>query len=365
MARVHGFRIFVVKAYPNRRAGNDPLDVSSASWVRNEIFEMLESLASKGTQFFDPPEPRELEEPRRPTRSITVSPPVAVQNDLIHVGVSIGETGSHAEATRKGKQPKKLKKYSPEATHFITFVFPKQTAEEFIVVAQTIRRRDPLVRLMALLKAEGIERRDERIARDKDERRRLRALKQEVPEAQKFVRPFFDWVQAADNRYLSEILGKASHASVTFTSTAPSSRGSRADQLERTLTVRLLNEKNRSLGRDVARTWMARRRAGDETSRAQGVSELADVMEDNDLLKPDEGSMYDRVSVSLRDDENQSTTIAVDTLRDVFTYPVSEGTPTVLYYYERVAGRVQIVAQEERIEVRAIDPGEVLQCLDD
>ena len=50
-------------------------------------------------------------------------------------------------------------------------------------------------------------------------------------------------------------------------------------------------------------------------------------------------------------------------MRDVFTYPVSQGSPPARYYYDKVSSRVETVAAAEDLEVRRIDPGEVEECL--
>src|SRR4051794_17991325 len=124
MARNYGFRLFVVQAFSNRIAGRDAEDVSVGSPARHEIVSLLEQLHQAGTQFLEPRIAPAPGEPERPVATVTVGDPAVVRNDLVHVNVAVGEQGSHRQATRRGRKPRDLEKWSPEADHYVTFVFP-------------------------------------------------------------------------------------------------------------------------------------------------------------------------------------------------------------------------------------------------
>lgn len=363
MARVHGFRIYVVQAFPTSKKGKEPLSVAATSTARDEILACLESLSDRGTRFIPPRPPADPSEPVKPTASITFGQPYVVRQDLIHVSVAVGETGSHDEATRRGKKPKKLKKWSPEAPHFITFAFPEGNSDRFVIIAQSIRRRDPVRRMIAAIRKESQIRRDDNKRLEDIERQELKAKGERLPKRKVHSRLVFDVRQAADNEYIAELLASATAATATFTSTAPSSRGSKAGQVERTLQIKLLDGPSRDIGRRVGRDWASSRRRGTKKTQADGVSELGDLMEHDHLLELDEHKRYEKASVNVRNKDGDSTTIAVDTLRDVFTYPVSDGAPPLGFYYTKVAHRLEIVAAEESINIRIIDPGEVEECV--
>ena len=362
MARTYGFRIFVITAHPNRK-NNPSLDASSTSTVRDEVLGALTSLNISGTRFLTPSTPTKPGEPARPTSSITVGVPFVVRQDLIHVNVATGETGSHSKATKQGKKPKDLEAWSPEATHFVALLFPNGPDDRFIAVVETIRRRDPMRMLIRHLQDQSRADRDAARAAEKAVRSELRSKKLPLPKASVFQRLVFDYKQAADNGYLDEILGAADSVTATFKSSAPSGRGSRSDMVERTLQIKLLDQNAREIGRDVGKGWAGKKRQGGSTSKHDGVSELAEKLEDSDLLSDGEGARYDSASINVRNKAGDSTTIAVDTLRDVFTYPVSDGAPPVSFFYDRVSPRLSKVAAEERIEVNDIDSAEVEDCL--
>src|SRR3546814_18854559 len=98
--------------------------------------------------------------------------------------------------------------------------------------------------------------------------------------------------------------------------------------------------------------WANRRRSGETTSASEGVSELAALLYERDLISEDEGDRYESAAISVRSDKQDTTTIAVDTLRDVFTYPVSDGAPPIWFHYDHVAPRVATMARQEQLEVR-------------
>lgn len=364
MARVHGFRVYVVQAFPNRVAGKVALDVSIGSDVQSEIVELLERLNKKGTFFFDPAPPRNGEPPRTPA-SMTVNKSALIASGLLHATVSSGRTGSHGTATRPDKRARKLSKWSPEAEHIVTFLFPRGADDRFLVVMQTIQRADPIHRLMSLLQRESFARREENKVDEVGRRKARKAAGKVIPPKQVHRKLVFREQQAADNQYLDELLTRAKKASATFVSRVPSNRSSNTTVIKRRLTIVLQDEEVQDIGREVGRRWALGRRNGKQTTQKEGVSEVADLLVDRDLLDEDEAERYETVSINVVDGANDSTTIAVDTMKDAFTYPVSDGRPDAFWHYDRVAPRVKVIAQEERLEIEDVDAREVADWLTD
>lgn len=364
LARTHGFRIFVVRAYINVRKGREPEDVEVGSPAQLRIVEIIEQLAAQGT-LFTQPRPIDNGEPPLPGSSITVGEPGRIRDDLFHFVIGSGETGSHRAATRYGQTPLHLRDWSPEADHFVTLLFPSVQAERFLIIVQTIRRRDPLNRLLSRVTAHDLERKQVEQTAEEAERKRAREAGEAVPPASTHKRLLFEAHQAADNSYIDQIVDAAKTASAVFTRSIPSDRGRDALRVQRQLKIQLLDDKERDIARVAARRWSTRQRSGEGTSRSAGVSELGDLLETEDLLGEGEAAGYDTASVTVRSETSDTTTIAVDTMRDVFTYPVSDGPPTVRFYYDKVAPRLEIVAAEEGIEVDSINTAEVHQWLDD
>ncbi|MGY4859521.1 hypothetical protein [Cryobacterium sp. AP23] len=364
MARAHGFRVFVVQAYPNQKKDKDPLNVSKSSAVRNEVIELLERLQERGTQSFEGRVPADGS-PSKPTVTLTVHEPYVVRADLVHVSVAMGETGSHRMATRASKKPKNLEGWSPEADHKVTLLFPKGTDTRFLLIVEVIHRRDPHRRLLSMLSRESLRRRQEAEEQERNERATIRASGVTPPPRQAHARLLFDAKQAADNEYLDSILSSADSATATFKSTVASNRGSNRPTVDRILKITLRDADVKKVGRGIGRKWAGRLRKGESTSQTEGVSELAALLYERDLLEEDEGDRYESAAISVRSDAHETTTIAVDTLRDVFTYPVADSSPDTYYYYDRVAPRVATIARQERLEVQKIDAREVDSCLRD
>lgn len=362
MARAHGFRVYIVQAFPNRRKGKDPLNTADDSQVRNEVVELLEELYAAKTQTF-PPRPPKDGEPENPATSVTVHEPVAVHPGLIHVTVAMGETGSHRLATRGGKKPKNLEKWSPEQDHAVTFLFPRGTETRFLMVVQTVHRRDPHKRLLSLMARESYQRRKRAEAQERSVRDAARERGDSLPPRQTHFRLLFESNQAADNDYLDSILASADSATASFKSRRGSDRGSRGPTVNRELKIKLRDSDVQDVVGNVGRLWSGRRRRGESTTQAEGVSELGALLHDKDLLDEDESERYDTAAINVRSEARDTTTIAVDTLRDAFTYPVSDGPPSAWFYYERVASRVSTIARQERLPVDSIDPREVEECL--
>ncbi|MBT2588490.1 hypothetical protein [Arthrobacter sp. ISL-95] len=362
MPRSYGFRVFIVEAFMNRKKDQQPLDCSSSSNVRNEIVELLERLATRNTLRFPPREPVDGE-PQKPTRTATLTGPVEVSSEVIHLELAVGETGSHGYATHAVEPPMNIKDRSAEQPHRITLVFSPQRTTRFIVVCQTIHRRDAVRRFFQILTDEGLRKKQE-IQEDQMRQKELsRAAGQRPPAATSPARLLFDAKQAADNAFLDEILRGAKSAAATFTSHIGSNRGGTADRVDRTLKISLLDDNQRQIAPTIGRKWMGRMRDGRSTSASEGVSEVSVLLEEEQLLAEHEGDRYDQVSLSIKSESNETTTIAVDTLRDVFTYPVSDGEPSIIYYYEKVADRIHTIAMQDDLHLNRIDPHEVQECL--
>jgi hypothetical protein len=362
LASAHGFRVYVVQAFKNRIKDQEPEDVSFRSSTRDEILALLEGLHHLESHHL---EPRSSGDgvPRKPTRTVSIGEPHLIRDDLWHVVVSVGELGSHRRATRANKKPRDLKKWSAEADHNVTFLFPK-SGNEFLVVAQTIRRRDAVLELLSLLTQRGLEQKKAAKAAEDAARELAKGDGKTPPKRAPHSRLLFDRRQAVDNSYIDEIIGTAKSATAVFQSTVPSDRGGARPKVKRSLQIRLRDENEREIGRTVGRKWFNRTKDGTSSTAAEGVSELAELLEAEDLFDTDETARYNAASVAVTSESGASTTIAVDTLRDVFTYPVSEGEPSIRFYYDKVAPRVKIVAAEERVDVRPISPTEVEEWLD-
>lgn len=362
MPRAYGFRVFTVEVFMNRKKNQEPLDSSSTSNVRHEIVELLERLADRRTLRFAPREPVNGE-PEKPTRTATLTGPVEVSSEIIHLELAVGETDSHGYATHAVEPPMNIKDRSAEQPHRITVVFSPESATRFVVVCQTIHRRDAVRRFFQILTDEGLRKKQEIQADQEQQRDIARAAGEKPPAARPVARLLFDAKQAADNAFLDEILSGAKSAAATFTSRVASNRGGAPDRVERTLKISLVDDNQRQIAPTIGRTWWGRMREGHSTSAHDGVSEVSALLEQEHLLAEDEGDRYDKVSLSIKSEANETTTIAVDTLRDVFTYPVSDGEPSVLYYYEKVSERLHTIAMQDGLHLSRIDPYEVQECL--
>jgi hypothetical protein len=364
MATTYGFRIYVIQAFPNRKKDRDPLDLSASGDTRDRILELLESLAMDGTVFIQPQVPPAPGNPPKPTVSVTVGEPFVVRQDLIHLQVSEGQLDAHRKATSPGGPHVSLGGHSAEADHYVTLLFPTKEQDRMIMIAQTFRRRDPVARLISLMQKRSYEFRKQQELDQKEERARLRSEGETLPPKQTFYKLVFDRRQATDNAYLDRIIDSAKRVRAIFQAHVPADRNG-GTRVEKTLGVELYQEAHRKAGKTISRRWTNRTRGGDVTTHAAGVDELAEALHDQGLLTEDEEAPYNSAALSLTGGEDGTATIAVDTLRDVFTYPVSDGQPSVVYYYDKVVPRLRSVAAEEGIEVDTIDSVEVEQCLDD
>jgi hypothetical protein len=342
---------------------NEPYNAEAGSGLFDEIVFLLRRLQDKGTQRFDPP-PAPDGSVDKPTKTATLKFATEVSRSLIHVTISIGETGSHASATKPKKRARDLTNWSPEADHEVALVFPEGKDSHFFLVTQTIYRRDPHLRLLALLKGESMLVRTEREEADDAARRSAREGGEKPKKKGEFKRLVFKAEQASDNDYLDEILTRADAASVVFKSKKLDVKGG-TQYVDRVLQIKLRNENIIDVGRKVSRTWTQRWRSGTKTDPHEAVSEVSDLLVEQHLLDEGEDARYETAAITVKSKSEASTTIAVDTLRDAFTYPLTDLRPSLYTFYERVGERLQKIARQENIQVQSLDPHEVSRCLTD
>lgn len=362
MAADYGYRVFVVKAFHTKVQGNTPLKVHWGSEAATSIVGLLESAHVLGTKYFEPRPPLDPALPVKSTASLTIDEPTTVKDGMVHVGVSAGEIGSHRKATRPGKKAKSLRKSSPEADHFCMFLFPLAPDDRFLLVTQTVKRRDPVGRLLSRLQEVSKEQRDSNREAERVARAEMRKAKLKLPEKQVHTRLVFDRRQAADDLYLDDILAAAKSATAVFTGYAPSSRGV-PERVERTLRVNILLQEDRKEATGVSKGWMKTLRKKGTVDSSDAVTQLAGALSD-DIISEDDVAGYNRAALSIKALGGLSTTIASDNLREVFTYPVSEGAPGVEFFYGHVADRLEKIAAQESLDVPDLDAKEVAECLD-
>src|SRR3546814_10948251 len=76
------------------------------------------------------------------------------------------------------------------------------------------------------------------------------------------------------------------------------------------LHIKLRDGDVQDVGRTIGRMWANRRRSGETTSASEGVSELAALLYERDLISEDEGDRYESAAISVRSDKQDTTTIA-------------------------------------------------------
>lgn len=364
MARAYGFRVFIVEAYPNRIKGNEPFNAASGTGLVDEIALLLQRLESLGTRRFEP-RPDQDGTVTKPVRTATLARSVVVKADLIHATIAVGEEGSHAAATKPKKKARNLNGWSAEAPHDATFVFPKGKDSRFFLVTQTNHRRDPHSRLLAMLRDESMTVRTERRATDMHVRKLARENGAIVPPKKNHDRLLFEVSQASDNDYLDELLTGADAATVVFKSKKLDAVGN-TSYVDRVLQIKLRNQNIVDVGRQASRSWIAAWRSGNKPTAHEAMSEVAGLLEERDLLNEGEEASYETAAIAVRGKSaDASTTIAIDSLRDAFTYSLSDLPPTTYMYYERVSERLQKIARQENIEIESIDAHEVSECLID
>lgn len=360
MAVANGFRVFIVEAFPTKVKGNTPFQALS---IRDELETLLGRLQAAGTQQFEP-RPDGDGNVTRPVKTATLKTHTRVSAEHLHAVISVGERGSHGWATKPNEADLDLRDRSPEVEHRVDFFFPNGDGSQFFLVAQTVHRRDPHQRLLTMLWKESVALRNERRDASAARRKAAREAGNDPGPEIKFDRLAFDARQASDDSYLDEILTGADAASVVFKSKAMDARGN-TEYVERILQIKLRGANILDVGRKISRSWTKRWREGNSLSHHDAVSEVSDLLVEQDLLEEGEAPRYESAAITVRSKSDASTTIAVDTLRDAFTYPVSEMGPDDYIYYDRVGPRLLKIAEQERISVEAIDPQEVSRCLTD
>lgn len=362
----HGFRVFVVETYRNRRKDREPEDVQVGSPTAQEIVSLLDELTAKGTIFLDPPPVAEdSEEPAKRPKSATVGDLCIVNDGMVHFTFFQGEVGERPYARHRIEPDQELQEWSAEAGHYTAILFPQAEDGRLFIVSQTLGRKDGVALLLRIIRELSAAKKKAAIAEEKEARKALRDAGETLPARLSHAKLLFDRRQAADNAYLDEIVDDARSAVAEFETRVPSPRNANTDVVQRKLRISLLDENDKEISSVIGRRWTDRRRRGQATTRTEGVSELATLLDEHDLMEPDEAAQYTQAAVALTAKNGARTRIAVDTLREVFTYPVSDGPPSEYQHYLKVAPRVQTIAAEERIELDVIDPLEVDRCLRD
>lgn len=368
MAVQYGYRVFRVSAYRNRASGNEPILTSPATGVPARVFEILEVLSQRPSHFFETMKNKSTTSgtPSNPVDSISVGTPQMVNDSCIAVVVAQGQKDSHRHAAKPNKKKRKnLEGHSAEVEHYVTFHFPTDDeGTSFLLVSQTYRRKDVAKRLLQIISMISLELRRDEEEVEKLERAELRNAGKELPPKRDLWRFAFARRQANDDDYIDDILGAAKSVSATFTAVAPSERGGEAGTVEKTLTVKFTTDAIRSAGREVSRKWTKMRRQNKSMSQSDGIKELVTELNSHGVLQPEDVAGYDksRINVSAG---IASATIAVDTLKDVFTYPVHKGKPDALFFFNRVSERLDKIALQEDVEIQDINPAEVAECLGD
>jgi hypothetical protein len=362
MGRPHGFRVFLVQPFLNRIKDRNPEEVFDGSAAQAEVLSLLEAV--EGTHFFHP-RPNGDGEVTRPVRSISVGPVSSIRADLHHLVVSMGEEGSHRNAVSQAGSALDLTGTSPEAEHIITLLFPERSGDSFVVIAHSIRQRDPLELLLRKLVMESLRRKKEAQSAENVAREEARERGDAVPARARLDRLLFTRRQAVDSRYLENIIGSAKRATAEFRALEASDRGARTPPVRRALRISLIDEREIRAGQRAARGWIRSFRQGAPKSASEGVSELAEALHDEDLLYEDEAARYGEAALNVSGEENASTRIAVDTIRDVFTYGVSDVPPSPHTFYTQVEERLPGILADERVNASPIDALEVVRWLDD
>lgn len=365
MARTHGFRIYFVQVFPNQEKGQQAKDVSSDSRTKQSILEALHRLHESGTYFSKAKQAEEGAD-ELPPFSVTVEEPVEVRADLVHVEVATGVRGSHPKARHATKEdPLELAEWSPEASYHVALLFPQSTEDRFILISQVRHRFDPATRLISRLTQMSLEMKKEAQTVEEAERLAIKAAGGKLPAKKKHEKFVYRKKQAADNAYLDALFRDAKSATAKLTSYGDSARGGKKPSVDRELSIRLRGSHVTGIGRKVAQKWRDAKNKSQSMQYGEGVSELAEELSGVDLLGAEEAQMYDKASLTIVSSANERTVVAVDTLTEAFTYPVSDGKPGIFMHYDRVSERVAIVAKEAGINVEEIDPTEVSECLED
>lgn len=368
MPAQYGYRVYKVCAYKNStQKPKEPIPVDVSSEVPRMLFEVLEVLSDRPSYFFATRRRSDRAEgtPQLPEDSISIGPPAWVNASTIVLVVSQGQKDAHRFATRPNRRKRKnLAGHSAEVEHFVSFHFPLDAdATEFLFVSQTYRRKDVRKRLLQIISIVSRELRDARIEEEKRVREQCRKDRIEPPPKGDHWRFAFQSWQANDDDYIDDILGAAKSVSATFTAYAPSDRGGAATVVEKTLTVKFTSDAMRTAGRELSRRWTARRREKRPISRQDALNELVTELSAKGFLKEDEKlEEYNRSQINVNAGM-ASTTIAVDALKDVFTYPVHNGKPDAEFFFSKVLERLGTIARQEDVEIAKVSASEVAECL--
>lgn len=365
MARDYGFRVFKLEIYANQQKGKDPLPLGVGSHGQGALMGLLDHAASLGPTFLEAKQPDDPDEPRMPNVSITVAAGTYVTDALVHFEVSTGEVGGHKHAVTQDGEPQSLAEASAERGFFATLLFPRsdEGASQALLVLETHKGGDVKGRLFPFLNRLSRQLKREAVAAEDDAREEAKRQGTAVPAKTAHEKYLFEVRQIADSDYLYRLLKEAKSATAVFTESVPTSSGGQGTRAQKTLTYSLLTDEQRLAAGDTGRKWFKRRgkpQAANEP-HPDAIAELAAAVN----LNQDEVNDYDEVCVRITSKSGESVTVRPTEARDMFTYPISDGQPSVVYYYEAIAAKVAELAQTAGIEVDVIESSEVEECLID
>lgn len=363
VARDYGFRVFIVEMFENQQKGKDPVPLHVGSEARDELLDLIERAASLGTTFLDSKQPDNAGEPAIPKVSITVTGPQYVTDSIVHFEVSTGEVGGHRHAVTEDGSQQSLEDASAERGFFGTFCFPRVEGgtPACLLVLETHKSSDVKRRLFPFLNRLSRELKKEAVDAERQERKAAREAGEELKPRGKFVKYLFDVRQIADSDYFNRLLQEAKSATAVFTESVPSSSGGLGSEVQKTLTFSLRTDEQKRGAGVVGRLWHGRTQSGSDGSHPDAISELAAAVN----LNEEEVSDYDEVCIRIRSKNGESVTVRPHQARDMFTYQISDGQPSVIYYYMKVAPKVAELAQGVGLDVDEIDVAEVKECLID
>lgn len=363
MAREYGFRVFRVEMYENQQKGKDPIPLHVGSEGRDALLDLIEHAAVLGTTFLNSKQPDDETEPPIPKVSITVTKPEFVTDSIVHFEVSTGEIGGHRHAVSEDGSQQSLEDASAERGFFGTLCFPRVAdgPAECLLVLETHKSADVKRRLFPFLNRLSRDLKAAAKAEEEQEREAARAAGEKPKPRGTFVKYIFAVQQVADSDYFNRLLQEAKSATAVFTESVPSSSGSLGSEVQKTLTFSLRTDEQKRQAGGIGRAWHRRTQGDDDGSHPDAISELAAAVN----LDADYVQDYDEVCIRIKSKNGESVTVRPHEARDMFTYQISDGQPSVVYYYMKVAPKVAELAQRLGLEVDEIDLVEVEECLTD
>lgn len=366
MGREYGFRIFRVQAFHNQVKGKEPLSVAVGNDGYHEVRDLLEAASHYGSQFIKRKQPTDPSEPMLSDRCITVSQPVPITDGFLHLAVSLGAVGEHERAVSPNGTTTSLSGKAAEKAHYVSVIFPRGAGDEFLLVCETHHSSDVRRPFLWFLQRLSADAKKETLAQQENDARAALDAGEVAPKKAPVTRLLFESKQISDSDYLNQLLQSAKTASANFTEKVPSTTASVGQVTQKRLTYTLLTDEHRQAAADTGMKWQRRRLRKQKQEQSDQLSEHPDaVVELGEALGLDgaEVQEYDECSVRITSKGGETTTIRPDDLRDMFTYPVSDGQPSVVYYYTKVSPKVAELARDIDLEVEEVAPEEVAECV--